>query len=231
MSKTVIILGANGRFGRAASQAFFSAGWTIRTFTRNLPDPAEHPDFARYAGNAFDADALTHAARDCDVIVNALNPPYQNWTRDLPGLTRAVIATAKATGSTVMVPGNVYNYGADMPPALTEDTPHRPTTRKGQLREAMEESYAIAADEGVQTIILRGGDFIERTKTGNWFDTYVTAKAAQGKITYPGPLDRVHAWAYLPDMAGAMAALADKRTELGPFAVFGFEGVNLTGAE
>ncbi|MEL7110581.1 MAG: NAD-dependent epimerase/dehydratase family protein [Pseudomonadota bacterium] len=231
MSQSVIILGANGRFGRAASHAFFKGGWAVRTFTRKPSHSPAEAHFEGRFGNAFDSDALIKATSDCDVIVNALNPPYQNWKRDLPRITEAVIAAAKATGASVLIPGNVYNYGAEMPPILTEDTPHRPSTRKGQLREAMEESYAVAADEGVQTIILRGGDFIEQAKTGNWFDTYVAAKAHQGKLTYPGPLDRVHAWAYLPDMARAMAALAEKRRMLGPFSTFGFEGFNLTGAE
>jgi len=231
MSKTVIILGANGRFGRAARQAFHQAGWAVRTFTRSAPDASAPSSFEAHRGDAFNAGALIKAAQGCDVIVNALNPPYQNWKRDLPRLTAAVIEAAKATGATVMLPGNVYNYGAGMPADLTEHTPHTPTTRKGRLREAMEETYAIAADDGVQTIILRGGDFIEQAKTGNWFDTYITAKAAQGKLTYPGPLDRVHAWAYLPDMARAMVGLAEKRTTLGPFTSIGFGGFNLTGAE
>ena len=231
MSKSVIILGANGRFGRASSRAFLRAGWAVRTFTRKLPDHAKPSQYEHVAGNALDADALAEAARGCDVIVNALNPQYHNWKRDLPRLTEAVISAARSTGATVMIPGNVYNFGEYMPAILTEDTPHIPTTRKGQMREQMEEAYAVAADDGVQTIILRGGDFMERHKTGNWFDTYIAAKAAQGKITYPGPLDQVHAWAYLPDMARAMVALADKRRELGRFSTFGFEGFNLTGAE
>lgn len=231
MSQSVIILGANGRFGRAASQAFHKSGWAVRTFTRKPPRCKDFGSYESKIGNAFDSDSVINAASGCDVIVNALNPPYQNWKRDLPRLTEAVIAAAKASAASVMIPGNVYNYGAQMPPILTEDTPHRPTTRKGLLREAMEESYAVAADEDVQTIILRAGDFIEQAKTGNWFDTYVAAKATQGKLTYPGPLDRTHAWAYLPDMARAMVALAEKRTALGPFSTFGFEGFNLTGAE
>lgn len=231
MTKTAIILGANGRFGRSASEAFINAGWAVRTFTRSVSGLTDQPEIKRHIGNAMDATALIEAARGCDVIVNALNPPYQNWKRDLPKLTEAVLHAAKATGATIMLPGNVYNYGANMPAVLTEDTPHRPTTRKGQMREDMEEAYAVAADDGVQTVILRGGDFIERAKTGNWFDTYIAQKADRGKITYPGPLDRIHAWAYLPDMARAMAQLADKRAELGPFTAICFGGFNLTGAD
>jgi len=130
-----------------------------------------------------------------------------------------------------MIPGNVYNYGATMPAVLTEDTPHRPTTRKGRLRQVLEDAYAAAGSDGVQTIVLRAGDFIEKERTGNWFDAFVAAKVAQGKVTYPGPLDRLHAWAYLPDMARALVGLAERRADLPSFSTFGFEGFNVTGAQ
>ena len=231
MAKDVIILGAKGRFGRAAAQAFLAAGWRVRGLARDWESGRIDPRVERVTADAFDADAVSAAAAGADVIVNALNPAYSNWARDLPRLAASTIAAAKATGATVLLPGNVYNYGAGMPPVLDEMTLPQPTTRKGKLREAMENLYAEAADEGVQTLILRGGDFIEREKTGNWFDTYIAANAGQGRVTYPGPLDRVHAWAYLPDMARAMVGLAEKRAQIGPFAGFGFEGFNLTGLE
>jgi len=231
MSNTVVILGAKGRFGRAASEAFHASGWSVRTFARNWPADTNNNRFERYEGNAFDSDAVTRAADGCDVIVNALNPRYKDWKRELPKLTISVIAAAKSTGASVMIPGNIYNYGASIPPILTEDTPHRPTTRKGELRKTMEETYAASADDGVQTIILRAGDFIERAKTGNWFDTYMTHKADRGVLHYPGPLSLSHAWAYLPDAARAMAMLAEKRGELSDFSDFAYEGFNLTGVE
>ena len=231
MTKLVIILGAKGRYGRAAAQAFLAAGWRVRGLARNWDTDLVDPRVERVTADAFDADAVSAAAAGADVIVNALNPPYRNWARDLPRLAASTIAAAKASGAAVMLPGNVYNYGAGMPAVLDEMTPLNPTARKGRLRDAMENSYAEAADEGVQTIILRGGDFIEREKTGNWFDTYVAANVQKGRVTYPGPLGHVHAWAYLPDMARAMVGLAEKRAQLGPFSAFGFEGFNLTGRE
>ncbi len=80
-------------------------------------------------------------------------------------------------------------------------------------------------------IILRGGDYLERQKSGNWFDSHIANKAHQGKLSYPGRMDAVHAWAYLPDMARAMVGLAGKRDAFAPFASFGFEGFSITGAE
>ncbi|MEL7128284.1 MAG: NAD(P)H-binding protein, partial [Pseudomonadota bacterium] len=176
MSKTVIVLGAKGRFGRAASKAFSEAGWEVLAFARSWKKAGYAPYGKPVEGDAFDVRTLIAHTAGCDVIVNALNPPYQNWARDLPKLTAAVIEAAKINGGTVMVPGNVYNYGAEMPAVLSEATPHRPTSRKGRLRQDMEEAYAVAADDGVQTIILRAGDFLERETTGNWFDTYMIPK-------------------------------------------------------
>ncbi|MEM8749685.1 MAG: NAD(P)H-binding protein [Pseudomonadota bacterium] len=230
---TVIIVGANGRFGRAALTAFHDAGWHIKAFARSRPAAgAPRMTGVEYiAGNAMNGAELAKACVGADVIVNALNPPYPAWKRMLPNLTANVLAAAKASGATVMIPGNVYNYGATMPAVLTEITPHHAATQKGKLRIAMERSYADAAQDGVQTIIVRGGDFIEQAQTGNWFDSHIANKTHQGIITYPGHRDAVHAWAYLPDMARAMVQLAERREELAPFDEFGFEGFNLTGNE
>ena len=231
MSRTVLILGARGRFGRAARQAFAASGWQIRAFARTRAQSDQHPPIKWVYGNAFQQSSVEAAAQGCDVIVNALNPPYPKWARDLPRLTASVLGAAQASGATVMIPGNVYNYGRDMPEILTEETPHRPTTRKGQLREEMEHSYRrVSQTNGIQTLILRGGDFMEREKTGNWFDSFMTQNLGKGQITYPGALDCMHAWAYLPDMAKAMVGLADRRQAFGAFEQFGFEGFSLSGA-
>jgi NAD(P)-dependent dehydrogenase (short-subunit alcohol dehydrogenase family) len=34
MQQTVLILGGNGRFGRATAEAFWNAGWRVRVFDR-----------------------------------------------------------------------------------------------------------------------------------------------------------------------------------------------------
>ena len=231
MPGNILIVGAKGRFGRAAITAFFDAGWNVRAFARSWENQTLPAGVGLTTGNAFDTAALANAAQGCEVIVNALNPIYTHWRRDLPRLTFSVIQAARMSGATVMLPGNVYNYGEGMPETLDEGTPHRPTSRKGRLRMEMEHSYAKAASLGMQTIILRAGDFIGRETTGNWFDSQIAAKVGEGKVMYPGPLDRVHSWAYLPDIARAMVGLAEKRGELAKFEQFGFPGFGLTGQQ
>lgn len=225
----VLVLGAKGRFGRAAVAAFAEAGWQVTAAGRYGENEAAPANAERVVLDAFEPASVAMAAKGMDVIVNALNPPYPDWASHLPCFTRSVIAAARESGATVMIPGNVYNYGAEMPPVLTEATPAMPSTKKGRLRVEMEQQYARAAEEGVQTIILRAGDFLEGAKTGNWFDSIIAKDVTKGRVTLPGPVYIPHAWAYLPDMARAMAGLAEKRKELGRFESIGFEGYTLTG--
>ncbi|MEM7135651.1 MAG: NAD(P)H-binding protein [Myxococcota bacterium] len=227
----VLVVGANGRMGRWAVSRFVDRGWRARAFVRAGSADRVQAGVTVFEGDAFDQGEVTAAADGAQVIVNAVNPPYDRWATEVPKITASILGAARASGATVILPGNVYNYGESMPESLREDTPHAPTTHKGTLREEMERAYQNAAIDGVQTIVVRAGDFIERQETGNWFDTYVTNKVGAGKVTYPGPLDRVHSWAYLPDLARVMVELAERRASLDTFTSLGFAGFSITGHE
>lgn len=209
MPRTALVLGANGRFGTNMTAALKRHGWAIRRFDRAT-------------------DALPEAAAGADLIVNAWNPPYSKWAETVPGLTRTVIAAAKASGAAVLIPGNIYVFGHDLPPILTEATPHRATDPLGRIRRDMETAYR---DAGVKTIIVRADDFLDTAASGNWFDMVIATKLKKGRISYPGPLDRRKSWAYLPDLADAAAQLADRLEELPIFTDLLFDGYTLTGAE
>jgi nucleoside-diphosphate-sugar epimerase len=202
MSKTVLILGASGKIGRHAASAFWNAGWKIRKYDRKTDD-------------------MVTAANGVDVIVNGLNPPnYNNWAKNIPAITSKVIEAAKASGATVIIPGNVYNFG-DTPGVWSENTPHRPVSRKGKIRVEMENTYRAS---GVQTIILRAGNFIDPEAPGDIFDMIVLRTVAKGRITSPGKSDVMQPYAYLPDWAEAAVALAEKRDELAVFEDVPFPG-------
>ena len=206
MTGKVLVLGASGRFGRNAAEAFWNAGWTVQRFDRATDD-------------------LTTAAAGCDVIVNGWNPPYPAWAREVPKLTAEVIAAAKSSGATVLIPGNIYVYGNGSGPDLTSDTPHAAKNPLGRIRIDMEAAYKAA---GVRTIILRAGDFIDTEASGNWFDMIIAAKAGKGRMVSPGEPDVPHAWAFLPDLADAAVQLAAQRDQLAPFEEVLFPGYTLS---
>ena len=205
MARTALVLGASGGFGGQVALALQAAGWTINRYTRGTD--------------------LAAAARGADLIVNGLNPPgYHDWARLIPEITASVIAAARSSGATVLVPGNVSPYGIQ-PGPWGPDTPHRPTSRKGRIRATMEASYRQAATNGgPRTILLRGGDFLLPEAPQMLMNRMILAKVAKGKITAMGPANALHAYAYLPDMARAAVGLANLGDALPAYADIPFAG-------
>ena len=230
MSSRILVLGAAGRFGRLSAEAFRDAGWTVASLVR--PGAATHaPKGTEVLElNALDHAAVAEAARGADVVLHALNPPLTGWPRLALPLAYSAITAAEMAGATLIFPGSLYNYGSPLPPVIDEATPMRPTSRKGQLRLAIEDRMAEAADRGTRTIVLRAGDFFGGGR-GAWMDLVIAKEIRQSRVTYPGPLDAVHEWTYLPDLAAALVRLAVMREKLGRFETFGFAGHAVTGRE
>ena len=230
----VLILGANGRLGSALVAAFANAGWTVLAQARRAP--ATLPAGARYVTEDLsDTHALADTAAGASVVVFAVNLPYSEWhTQALP-LARLGMDLAQRLGALFMLPGNVYNYGADMPAVLEPHAPQNPSTRKGRVRTDMElemqQRASLETPQRLRSVVLRAGDFFG-SSTGSWFDLSITRQLAKGKLTYPGLMDQVHAWAYVPDLAAAFVAVAGRADVGDPFyRELHFEGYSLTGEQ
>ena len=156
MTRTVLILGANGRFGRAATQAFAIAGWQVHAATRTGNTP-KMERITPLACDVMNRDSVIAASQGVDVIVHAVNPAYPDWAKMMPVHTDNIIAAGLATGATVMVAGNVYVFGENAAEVYEESNAFAPTTRKGALRVTMETAFEAAAVDGLRTVILRGG--------------------------------------------------------------------------
>ena len=81
------------------------------------------------------------------------------------------------------------------------------------MRVEIEQRIQEACERGMRAIVLRAGDFFGGG-SGSWFDLVIAKEIGRGRLTYPGPLDVEHAWAYLPDFAKTLVRLAEQRAEL-----------------
>lgn len=214
MTSHVLILGAAGRIGQVLALAFANAGWEVRAHARKpLPAAlASHPQVRPIRCDATDAAALGAAAQGCTAIVNALNPPPTEWDRLALPLANAASAAARASGALLMLPGNVYNFGRELPALLTPQTPEHADTPKARIRIELEARLRAAATEGtshpVDSVVIRAGDFLGGPGTGTWLDMALASKLGKGRFVYPGNPDIAHAWAYLPDLAQVFVRVA-----------------------
>lgn len=228
MKGQILVLGAAGRLGFAAAEAFRDADWSVKGLVR--PGAAWRAPRGIDIIETNDRAVAVKEARGTDIVLHALNAPYTGWAQHALPLAYSAIEAAEQSGATLMFPGNVYNFGAGMPPVLDEATPTQATSRKGKLRNEIELRLREASERRVRTIILRAGDFFGRGR-GSWFDLILIKELGKNRITYPGPLDVMHEWTYLPDYIEALMRLAEIRATLGPFETFGFPGHAVTGQE
>jgi nucleoside-diphosphate-sugar epimerase len=228
MSGQILVMGAAGRLGFVAAEAFRDAGWTVKGLVR--PGRAGAVPRRVEAVEAVTRDEAMQAGHGCDVVLNALNPAITLWQKNALSLAYGAIAAAEANGATLLFPGSVWNFGGGMPPLLDETTPMQPTTRKGAMRVEIEQRIKEACDRGMRAVVLRAGDFYGGGR-GSWFDLVICKELERQRLTYPGPFDVVHTWAYLPDFAAALLRLAERRADFPPFETFGFAGHALTGSE
>jgi nucleoside-diphosphate-sugar epimerase len=193
LNRQVLILGAAGRLGRVLTLAFARAGWqTLAQMRRAAPaEFAAQPGIRVVQADARDTAALAAAAQGCSVVINALNAPYHRWdTLALP-LSRAAQGLAQQLGALLMLAGNVYNFGNQLPARLLPDTTEAANTDKARLRIQMEAE--LRDTPGLDSVVLRAGDFFGGPGRGSWFDQGIVGRWQAGKVVYPGDPDQAHA--------------------------------------
>ncbi|MBR7991281.1 NAD-dependent epimerase/dehydratase family protein [Burkholderia cenocepacia] len=224
--RQALVLGASGGIGGEVARQLRDAGWQVRALKRGLDaEVVERDGIAWVRGDALDRDAVVRAARGCSVIVHAVNPPgYRNWATQVLPMIDNTIAAARAAQATVVLPGTVYNFGADAFPVLREDAPQHPATRKGAIRVELERRLQDASAHGVPAIVVRAGDFFGPQLGNSWFSQGLV-KAGRPVAAISVPSRGVgHQWSYVPDVARVMVELIERRETLEPFARFHLGG-------
>jgi nucleoside-diphosphate-sugar epimerase len=220
-TKTIAILGINGHLGHSVALAALGAGWRVVGFGRSNKYPIPGVEFL--AGNADSPEDLSRATSEADVVLNALNLPYDKWGN---GAAEALLARVigACSGKALLFPGNIYNYRAT-DRVITPELRQEPETERGAIRVRMEQQLAAAARAGtLQALILRAGNFYGSELPGDWFGQLILRELGKHRVALNPARSVKNAWAYLPDLAQAFVAIAEQRHSFGAFENFHFAG-------
>ena len=184
MSDSILVMGAGGRFGHAAAEAFRDAGWRVKSLVR--PGKAAFAARGTEVVEIVTRDAAIEAAQGCAIVLNALNPAITMWQRDALSHAYAGVAAAEGSGATLMFPGSVLELRPHHAGGDRRDTPMQPSMRKGKMRVEIEQRIREACDRGMRAIVLRAGDFFG-TGRGSWFDLVVVKELEGTASPIPAP--------------------------------------------
>ena len=225
-----LILGATGSIGYAVATNLLARHLPVTILVRNRTKAdalfPSQPTLTVVEGDAQDAALLTRLATDKTHIFHGVNYPYHQWFGNMDTVTQTIIDAAAVSKATIVLPGNVYNFGIATEP-IREDSLPNPISRKGKLRVEIEAMLERAANAGTCRVLnVRLPDFwgpnVLNEGVKPIFVNALTGRAMPWLVT----IDIPHQAVYTPDAAEIIVRLM-LRDSAKPHEIWNYGGSTL----
>lgn len=209
---TQVILGAGGAIGTELSKALRQYTNSIRLVSRN---PVRvNPEDELFPANLLNPSEVKEAVKGAEIVYLTVGFKYSlnEWKNSWPALITNVISACKEEGCKLVFFDNVYMYDAASTGNMTEETPVKPPSRKGQIRAEIAESILKEArTSSLTALIARSADFYgPGIKSSSMLTETVIKPLSEGKkAMWIGNPDALHSFTYTPDAAKATALLGN----------------------
>lgn len=205
------ILGAGGAIGIELAKA-------LKTYTNDIRLVNRNPKKINDTDILFPADLTVReqvfaAIKGSDVVYLVLGFPYKIsvWRGQWPTLMSNVIDACMESGSKLVFFDNVYMIGGDNVKHITEQSPFSPVSKKGEIRQKLNEMILEKTEQGkLKAIIARSADFYGPVLTTSVLMVLVynnLVKGSKAQWLYNARVK--HSFTYTPDAAKALAILGN----------------------
>ncbi len=208
----VTVLGATGGIGGAIVRELHGRGHAVTAVSRTIAVAHVPGGVAIRPADVADRAAAQAACADADVVVMAVNLPYQRWAAELGPLTENALEAASTANARFVMVDNLYAYGSPGVP-ISDTTPETATTRKGALRRELGQRLLAAHRDGRARVTL--GRLSDYYGPGPYESSVVNLlairRAVRGKVPRAFiAADQPHTFHYLPDAARGFTALIEQ---------------------
>lgn len=206
------ILGAGGAIGIELAKALRDHTTDIRLVSRN-PQKVNPSDHLHHA-DLTKRHEVFRAIEGSHITYVTIGFPYSTkvWKQYWPPFMENVISACLENASKLVFFDNVYAMGRDQVNHLTEGSPMAPTSKKGQIRAAVDRMILEGMEkDALQAIIARSPDFYGGTSREQSimiklvYDRLIKGKKAQWLCD----AKKVHSIGYVPDLALGTAILGN----------------------
>jgi nucleoside-diphosphate-sugar epimerase len=195
--------------GWTVAEQLAAAGHRVRLLTRSGSGPA-HPLVERVSIDVSEPARLGEAFQGAAAVFHCIHGSRYNaevWARELPAAELNVLAAAGAAGAVVVFPESLYSYSTPEN-IMTEDSPRQAQGGKRGVRTAL---LAARAASPTATVSMVAGDFFgPRVRNAHAGERMVRPILAGRSMLVIGRVDQPHSFTYIPDLARAMIAAADR---------------------
>jgi nucleoside-diphosphate-sugar epimerase len=205
------ILGAGGTIGSELAKELKKYTSDIRLVSRN-PKKVNDTDQFFYA-DLTDSEQVKKAIEGSEIVYLVVGFEYniKIWRKEWAKLMRTTIDACKANGAKLVFFDNVYLYDRDFLGNMTEETPIRPTSKKGQVRAEIAVMLMDEVKAGkLEGLIARAADFYGPKNEKSMLIEMVVKNMKKGKAAnWFATMDKIHSFTYTPDAAKTTAILGN----------------------
>ncbi|MCD4849436.1 NAD-dependent epimerase/dehydratase family protein [Arthrobacter sp. AK01] len=203
-----VVTGA-GPVGYAVAEQLARQGHQVRVLTRSGSGP-EHPLVERVQADVSDASQLDQAIQGATAVFHCIHGSAYRasaWAAELPQAEQVVMDAAAAAGAVVVFPESLYSY-SEPDNVMTEAGPRTATGGKRGVRTAL---LTARKTHAADTVSVVAGDFFgPRVKMAHAGERMVAPILAGKAVQFIGSTRQPHSFTYVPDLAAAMIAAAQK---------------------
>ncbi len=203
------ILGSGGSIGHELARELTQYTSQIRLVSRN-PVKVNATDEV-FQANLPDREQINKAVQGSQVVYVTVGFEYSIhvWREKWPALMRNVIDACKKHNARLVFFDNVYMYDRNHLHHMTEETPVRPTSKKGEVRAQIADMLLKEAAKGLLTaLIARSADFLG-PKNSIIVETVYKNLAKGKKADWFADTSKLHSYTFTPDAAKATALLGN----------------------
>jgi nucleoside-diphosphate-sugar epimerase len=208
------ILGANGTIGSILARELHSYTSAIRLVSRN-PRKVNDSD-ELFPADLTQANQVDQAISGSSIVYLLVGFEYniKVWQKQWPLLMQRTIDSCIQHKAKLVFFDNVYMYDRAFLEHMTEETPIKPSSKKGEVRAQLVNMIQNAMQtQGLQAMIVRAADFYGPGNETSMLIEMALKNIAKGKNgQWLGNKHVVHSFTYTPDAAKATALLGNTET-------------------
>ncbi len=206
------ILGSGGAIGIDLAKALRQYTANIKLVSRN-PVKINNTDIL-YPTDLTDGKQINKAIAGSEICYITIGFKYNTkvWQQQWPFFIKLVVDACIQYNTKLVLFDNVYAIGGDHVKHITENSPMRPCSKKGEVRAFVDQLILEQVEKGkLKAIIARAPDFFGPVKKQNSlmmnivYDNLLKGKTAQWFCN----ADVIHTMGYSPDLAKGTALLGN----------------------
>lgn len=211
MTTMTAVLGSSGQIGSLVVGSLVAAGQSVRACSRTAP-AADRPGVDERQLPGYTRSDLTAALDGCSAVIATIGLPYraQTWLDQWPPLVESIASACADLAVPLTLLDNVYLYG-DAPSPLTEDSPLRPCSRKGQARLEGWTAIRRRIDDGQDIVVCRAADFLgpgAQTTILPWRFVTGCLDGTRRSLPWMGSADAQHSFSFTGEIADALVRIS-----------------------